>query len=210
MKKDIEPTAPYRTIHEILTLNRILTTTIVLCSLGTSAFFGWLSYDLYQRSHNGAFAVNTDGTIIPLRWTDQQENLQVEAKAHLERFHTHFYGVDASNYERNLDRALWLGDSSVDDLYRQKKSEGIYNRLLQYSLVQKVTKISSDVDLGTDPPSFRTVTRFEVDRGSIVDRYELVSSGKLVQVDRNYPHNPHGLLITDYFENSLKLLQDEN
>ena len=46
-----------------------------------------------------------------------------------------FYHIDASNYEKNLEKALWLGNSSVDALYRQKNADGVYNRLLQYSLV---------------------------------------------------------------------------
>ena len=44
-----------------------------------------------------------------------------------------------------LEKALWLGNSSVDNLYRQKKADGVYNRLLQYSLVQKVLSIDSQI-----------------------------------------------------------------
>jgi hypothetical protein len=85
-----------------------------------------------------------------LKLVSQQENLNVEALAHLELFHTYFYNIDASNYERNLEKALWLGNSSVDALYRQKKADGVYNRLLQYSLVQKVLSIESKVDIQND------------------------------------------------------------
>ena len=45
---------------------------------------------------------------------------------------------------------------------------------------------------------------------TITDTYELVSTGNLIVVDRNYPNNTHGLLITNYFENSLKKLNNEN
>ena len=58
--------------------------------------------------------------------------------------------------------------------------------------------------------AFRTTTIFEINRGSIIDTYELVSTGKLITVDRNFPNNPHGLLITDYFENTLKKVNDES
>jgi len=66
--------------------------------------------------------VNTDGSVIPLRLVSQQENLIVEVLAHLDLFHRYFYHIDASNYEKHLEKALWLGNSSVDALYRQKKS----------------------------------------------------------------------------------------
>ena len=134
----------------------------------------------------------------------------MEALAHLQLFHNYFYNIDASNYEKNLEKALWLGNSSVDNLYRQKKADGVYNRLLQYSLVQKVMSIDSQIEEKNGVYTFKTVTIFEINRGSIIDTYQLVSTGNLMTVDRNFPNNPHGLLITDYFEKSLKKLNDEN
>jgi hypothetical protein len=39
----------------------------------------------------------------------------------------------------------------------------------------------------------------------------LISSGQLIRIDRNFPNNTHGFLITNFFENSLrKLEQYEN
>ena len=93
-------------------------------------------------------------------------------------------------------------------MFRQKQAEGVYNRLLQYSLVQNVISIQSKVELESEPYKFKTVTIFQINRGSIIDTYELISSGNLIHVDRNFPHNPHGLLITDYFENTLRKLED--
>tara|TARA_B100000949_G_scaffold192398_1_gene176340 strand:- start:11665 stop:12174 length:510 start_codon:yes stop_codon:yes gene_type:complete len=167
-------------------------------------------FNINKKVLNNAFAINTDGSIIPLKLVTQKENFKVEALAHLELFHNYFYNIDASNYEKNLEKALWLGNSSVDNLYRQKKADGVYNRLLQYSLVQKVLSIDSQIEEKNGVYTFRTVSLFEINRGSIVDSYELVSTGNLIAVDRNFPNNPHGLLITNYFEKSLKKLNNEN
>ncbi|MGZ0014615.1 conjugal transfer protein TraK [Yeosuana marina] len=198
----------YKNIYTILNINRFIVVSVVLCALGSSTFSGWIVYDIHKKALNNAFAINTDGTVIPLKWVTQKENFQVEALAHLELFHTYFYNIDASNYEKNLEKALWLGNSSVDNLYRQKKADGVYNRLLQYSLVQKVLSIESQLDIQTEPYQFKTTTVFEINRGTIVDTYELVSTGNLLVVDRNYPNNTHGLLITNYFENTLKKVQN--
>ncbi len=200
----------YRNIYSVLKINRFIVMMVVLLALGSSGFSGLMVYDIYRKSMNNAFAINTDGSVIPLKWVAQQENLKVEALAQLELFHTYFYNIDASNYEKNLEKALWLGNSSVDNLYRQKKADGVYNRLLQYSLVQKVLSIESELDLSKEPYQFRTTIIFEINRGKITDTYELVSTGNLLVVDRNYPNNTHGLLITNYFENSLKKLNNEN
>lgn len=201
---------PYKNIYTVLSLNRFIVILTVSFSLVSCAFCGWIVYDIHKKALNNAFAINTDGSVIPLKWVEQKENLKVEALAHLELFHSYFYEIDASNYEKNLEKALWLGDSSVDNLYRQKKADGVYNRILQYSLVQKVLSIESEIDLQQSPYQFKTRTVFEINRGTVVDRYELISSGNLVIVDRNFPYNTHGLLITNYFENTLKKISDEN
>ena len=200
----------YKNIYSVLKTNRFIVISVVIGSLLTSSISGYLLYDIHKESMNSSFAINTDGSVIPLKWVAQKENLQVELLAHLELFHTYFYNIDASNYERNLEKALWLGNSSVDDLYRQKKADGVYNRLLQFSLVQKVIEVESQINLDRQPYGFKTVTVFEINRGTVVDRYELTSTGNIIMVDRNYPKNTHGLLITNYFESSLKKLSDEN
>lgn len=197
---------PYKNIYAVLKLNRFIVLAVVICASLTSTFSIWMVFNTNRTALNSAFAINTDGSIIPLKLVSQKENFGVEALAHLELFHNYFYNIDASNYEKNLAKALWLGNSSVDNLYRQKRADGVYNRLLQFSLVQKVLSIDSQIEENNDTYHFRTTTKFEINRGSIIDTYELVSSGNLIMVDRNFPNNPHGLLITDYFENSLKKL----
>ncbi len=201
---------PYQHIYAVLKLNRFIVIAVIVCAFCSTLFSGWMVFSINNRAMNNAFAVNTNGEIIPLKLVTQKENFKVEALAHLELFHHYFYSIDASNFEKNLEKALWLGNSSVDDLYRQKKADGVYNRLIQYSLVQKVLNITSEIAEQEEKYSFKTITVFEINRGSVVDTYELVSTGNLITVDRNFPNNPHGLLITEYFENTLKKLNNEN
>ena len=200
---------PYKNIYTVLKLNRFIVLAVVIGALITSTVAVVLVFKLHRQAMENAFVVNTDGSVIPLKLVDQQENFEVEALAHLERFHTYFYHIDASNYEKNLEKALWLGNSSVDNLYRQKKADGVYNRLLQYSLVQKVVQIESQIELQNDKVYFTSTAIFEINRGSVIDVYELISTGKLIQVDRHFPNNTHGLLITDFFEKTLRKLKNE-
>ncbi|WKB81774.1 conjugal transfer protein TraK [Cellulophaga lytica] len=198
---------PYKNIYSLMKLNRFVVLTVVITAALTCIVSLILVIQLHKEMVHNAFVVNTDGHIIPLKLVSQQENLEVEIQAHLELFHTYFYNIDASNYDKNLDKALWLGDSTVDALYRQKKADGVYNRLLQYSLLQRVLKIESRIDIQQEPYRFETTTIFEINRGSIVDVYELITTGNLIHVDRNFPNNTHGFLITNFFENKLKKLE---
>ncbi|MEP5339267.1 MAG: conjugal transfer protein TraK [Algibacter sp.] len=195
---------PYKNIYNVLKTNRFIVFTVVIGAVLTCIVSVLLVMKLHNQTVNSAFVVNTDGSIIPLKLVTQQENLGIEVLAHLELFHTYFYHIDASNYEKYLEKALWLGNSSVDALYRQKKADGVYNRLLQYSLIQKVLSIESKIDIQSTPYHFETKTIFEINRGSIIDTYELTTTGNLIHVNRNFPKNTHGLLITDFFENTLQ------
>lgn len=197
---------PYNNIYKVLGQNRFIVLSIIIAATTISAIALLLVLKLHNDVLNKAFMVNADGQVIPLKLVDQKENLEVEALAHLELFHDYFYGIDPSNYESNLEKALWLGNSSVADLYRQKKVDGVYNRLLQYSLVQKVLGIKSKIVLDKEPYLFETKTIFEINRGLSTDIYELTTTGKLLRVDRNFPKNTHGFMITDFFENTLRKL----
>lgn len=198
---------PYKNIYNVLKLNRFIVLTVIIAATLTCIVSVVMVIKLHKETVNSAFIVNGDGSVIPLKMVSQLENLGVEALAHLELFHNYFYNIDASNYEKNLEKALWLGNSSVDGLYRQKKADGVYNRLLQYSLVQKVINIDTKIDLQNEPYGFETKTIFQINRGSVVDTYELTTSGNLIHVNRNFPKNTHGLLITNFFENQLKKIE---
>ena len=200
---------PYKNIYSILKINRFIVLAVVAICLLTCVFSILTVYSFNRSMLNSTFAVNTDGSIIPLKLVSQKENMEVEALSHLDLFHQYFYGIDESNYQKNLEKALWLGDSTVDNVYRQKKADGVYNRLLQYSLVQKVISVNTELTLTPKTTSFQTEVIFEINRGSIIDKYQLITTGNLILVDRNFPHNTHGLLITNFFENSLKKLNNQ-
>ena len=200
---------PYSNIVNVLRSNRFVVITVVIMAFTATIICSWLTYTIYRKSLNNAFVVSTDGNVIPLKLVSHRENLEIEAKAHLDNFHRYFYDLSASNYKQQVEKALWLGDSSVDHVYRQKKADGVYNRLLQYALVQKVTHIASEVNVSREPFPFRVRTMFEINRGSVTDTYELITTGQLIPVARNFPSNPHGLLVTQFFENSLKKISNE-
>ncbi|MBW8242550.1 conjugal transfer protein TraK [Muricauda oceani] len=199
----------YKNITDVLRLNRFIVLAVVILCLLTSGLSLGLLYHYQKKLLNSAFAIGGDGAIVPLQLVDQQQKREVEALTHIDRFHRLFYGIDGTNYRDHLEKALRLGDASVDAIYRQKRSDGVYNRLLQFSLRQQIEQVEIELDLKSEPYGFRARTLFEVHRGTVTDRYQLDTSGKLINVDRNFPHNPHGLLIIDFYEDSLRKLKPQ-
>lgn len=198
---------PFKNIQQVLRLNRLVVLSVVIVCGLVCIVSVMLVIKVHSESLDKAFVVSSDGAVIPLQLADQRENLQVEALSYLEQFHRWFYGVEANSYEKNMEKALWLGNGSVDAVYRQKKADGFYNRLLQYSLVQQVQAVHTQINMTHEPHVFETRTVIQINRGNVTDTYELVTSGKLITVARHFPHNPHGLLITDFFENSLRKIE---
>jgi hypothetical protein len=194
----------YQNIHNLFRINRIIVISVVVMAFASSGVSAWMTYQIHREALSNAFAIDTSGAILPLSWEEASKQREVEALAHLEQFHRLFYGIDAATFEEHLERALWWGDQSVNELYKQKKSDGLYNRLLQYSLVQKVVSIESHLQPEKEQLPFTTRLVFELRRGEVTDTYELITTGTLIPVERQFPHNPHGLLITEFFEKSLK------
>lgn len=200
---------PYKDIYTVLGTNRL----IVIASLAV-AFLSILSalffaFFMHKKTLNSSYAINLDGSVLPIELRETKESFDIEVKHNLDMFHRAFYDLNANNYETQLEKALWLGNKSVDELYRDKKAEGVYNRLVQFNLVQKVIEIETQIDTRTLPFQFQTVVLFDVNRGNTVDHYQVITKGNLVKIDRNYPHNPHGLLITNFYEEQLKRLPNE-
>lgn len=199
---------PYKNIFDVLRTNRFIVLATVVCSALVCIVSVLMTIKTHKTALHSAFVVSDQGDVIPLKVVDQRENFEVEALSHLAHFNNYFYHIDAHNYKAQIEKALWLSNTTVADLFRQKQAEGVYNRLLQYSLVQQVISVQSEVDLKSEPYAFKTVTIFQINRGASTDTYELIATGNLIHVARHFPHNPHGLLITDYFENSLRKLED--
>jgi hypothetical protein len=199
----------YQNIHTLFRINRLIVISVVIMAFASSGVSAWMTYQIHRESLQNVFAIDASGAVLPLSWEAQSAHREVEALAHLEQFHRLFYGIDAATFEEHLERALWWGDASVNELYKQKKSDGLYNRLLQYSLVQKVVAIESRLEPQDNRIPFTTRLVFDLRRGEVTDTYELITTGVLIPVERQFPHNPHGLLITEFFEKSLKKLSDE-
>ena len=67
---------PYKNIYKILKLNRLIVLAVVICALLSSSFSLLMVYNMNKTALNSAFAINTDGSIIPLKLVTQKENFR--------------------------------------------------------------------------------------------------------------------------------------
>lgn len=144
--------------------------------------------------------LDNEGDIIPYKWMNRKEAIDVEIKHHLQLFHEYFYQYSSLNVVENTEKALWLGDSSIQQLYVKRKNEGWYNRVRMYNINQKITIDSLKLYGFDEPYHFKAYCTLNIAQGNLLDAYHFESEGQIIFTDRNYPLNPHGLLITKYME----------
>jgi len=63
--------APYMNIYSILRLNKFIVLSVIIFALFSSTFSLWMAFTTNKKALNSAFAINNDGSIIPLKLVSQ-------------------------------------------------------------------------------------------------------------------------------------------
>ena len=191
-------------IYKTLIVNRMVVWGLTFAFIVSSAIFAYALNDLYTKQLNTVLVLDTEGEVIPMKWLQRDENIKVEIKDHLEKFHTYFYQYDAFNVEKSLEKALWFGDNSIEQLYIKRKNDGWYTKVLNYGIKQTIEILPEDIEIesNSEPYSFRVKAVLSITQDDQTIRYSFETTGLIIFVSRNYPLNPHGLLITRFAENN--------
>jgi len=189
-------------IYKTLIINRLVVWGLMISFVCSSAIFAFSINNLYAKQLNTVLVLDSNGEVIPMKWMQRDENIKVEIKDHLEKFHTYFYQYDAFNVEKSLEKALWFGDNSVEQLYIKRKNDGWYTKVSNYGINQRIEILPENIEIqgNSEPYSFRVKAILSITQDEQTVRYSFETTGLIIFVSRNYPLNPHGLLITRFAE----------
>jgi len=189
-------------IYKTLIVNRMVVWGLTIAFIVSSSIFAFSINNLYSRQLNTVLVLDTNGEVIPMKWMQRDENIKVEIKDHLEKFHTYYYQYDAFNVEKSLEKSLWFGDNSVEQLYIKRKNDGWYTRVSNYGIKQTIEILPENIEIqgNNEPYSFRVKAILSITQDEQTVRYSFETTGLIIFVSRNYPLNPHGLLITRFAE----------
>jgi hypothetical protein len=189
-------------IYKTLIVNRMVVWGLTIAFIVSSAIFAFSINNLYSRQLNTVLVMDTNGEVIPMKWMQRDENIKVEIKDHLEKFHTYFYQYDAFNVEKSLEKSLWFGDNSIEQLYIKRKNDGWYTKVSSYGIKQTIEILPENIEIqgNNEPYSFRVKAILSITQDDQTVRYSFETTGLIIFVSRNYPLNPHGLLITRFAE----------
>lgn len=129
--------------------------------------------------------------------TDYEISIDIEAKAHINRFHELFFTLapDDKYIQYNIEKAMYLGDESALLQYNTLKERGFYNNLISASAVFSI--ITDSIHFDKSAMSFKYYGRQRIERKTSVLFRELITEGNILQTTRT-ENNPHGLLITNW------------
>lgn len=151
-----------------------------------------------------AYYVATDGEVIPARYAQRRDNIEIEIRHHLAMFVDDWYSLTQYNWEEKAEAAGWLGGNSLRDAFLTRKKAGFFNRFIQSNVVQEAS-ISDLQILPVEDGSFtfEMVVDVQERMDSYVRLWRILSSGTIHVIERSWPHNPHGLVIEPYLETKI-------
>lgn len=129
--------------------------------------------------------------------TDMEITLDVEVKAHVNRFHELFFNLapDETYIQHNIEKAMYLIDESGLVQYNTLKERGFYNNIISASAQFNI--MSDSIKFDETTMKFTYYGRQRIERRSSILYRQLVSEGNIQRTTRT-EKNPHGLTIVNY------------
>ncbi|MDY3538183.1 hypothetical protein PG275_09240 [Riemerella anatipestifer] len=185
------------------------TATWVVGMVAIASVFGSLlfSFSVYQNSTENIYGINEKGELIPLKKLEVQNANLIQAKANIEYFVDQYYNLDAYSMKRKSEKVLWLVGSQPTKIIKDRMKKGYFDEFLSVAgLIQSAEILQQTLKITkTDPYEAEFVVRIQRVNAGISDYYDSHIKMKMERVERNYPFNPYGLLITQFSENLVRV-----
>lgn len=182
--------------------NRAVITIAIIAGLSIISAFAF-AFMVYQNSTENIYAINEKSELVPLKKRDLKDANLIQAKANIEYFVQLYYTLDAYSMKQKRERVLWLVGEQPKAIIRDRAKKGYFDEFLSIAgLTQNAEILQHTLKINDEAPyqaSF--VVRIQRINGGIVENYNNNITLTMDRVNRNYPYNPYGLLITQFSEN---------
>lgn len=151
---------------------------------------------------NTAYILTEDGQAALIKGVSVNEidvYRKPEILNHIRMFHKSFWEIDQFNFERRINKALYLSGRSGKQLYKTLQANGHLAKLVTENLTQKIEIDSIKVNDQVIPYEARLYGKLKVSRTD--QKVESVNEFRAKFVLHNVARtnqNPHGLLIENY------------
>lgn len=183
-------------VENKIKLAALISGTSIVCSLilCVVVFFGALN--MVQSERNQIYVLNGE---IPLvaEHTEQALNLDIEAKAHVNRFHDLFFTLppDDDYIKYTLEKAMYLVDESGLKQRNALQEKGFYSGILSQSAAFSI--MCDSISFQKETMHFVYFGTQRIERKTSILKRQIITEGDLQRIPRTN-NNPHGLLIVNY------------
>ena len=152
---------------------------------------------MVDEAHKKVYVLDSNHVPIMVSQNSMEETLDVEAKSHVEMFHSLFFTLapDDKYINYTMEKAMYLVDETGLAQYNALKEKGFYNNIMGTSAVFSI--FCDSVKFNKDEMTFEYYGRQRIERRTSILMRKLVTAGSLKKVPRT-ENNPHGLLITNW------------
>lgn len=179
-------------IKMTLIISVLVVSASVIISLGSLIIARGMVADAHKRVYV------LDGTVpVLVKETTMDETAGVEAKSHIEMFHSLFFTLapDDKYINYTMQKAMYLIDETGLAQYNALKEKGFYNNIIGTSTICSI--FCDSIHLNMKKMSFIYYGRQRIERRTSILMRSLITAGNLKRVPRS-DNNPHGFLITNW------------
>ncbi|SJZ83716.1 conjugative transposon protein TraK [Sediminibacterium ginsengisoli] len=168
---------------------------IVIGSLSVSMYALYQNAVLSARMQDRVYILS-NGKAAEVFSSSRKENVAVEARDHISRFHQLFFSLDPDEkaIASTIKKALYLADGSAKKQYDDLVESGYIAGVISGNVSQEVTIDSVQVSVTTAPYLFRCYATVQIIRSTSIVIRNLITHGQLRNTARS-DNNPHGFLI---------------
>lgn len=173
---------------------------IVAIFVSASALF--LAYKTSVNYQRNIYAIDGKGEIIPLRLLEKEDSREIEIKANLDRFVDLYLDLDGLSMKAKQEKLLWLLGEAPTTVMKDKVNKGYFNEFINIAgLTQKAYILGNTLNVTRkEPYRAKFTVRIQRINDNISKFYNCDIECEMINVNRNYPLNPFGLLITNFTE----------
>lgn len=177
----------------------------LVCVVG-SLFF---AYFVYAEAQRNIYTINGQGELVPLSVLPEQEADLIQAKANVAYFVDNYLSLNANSMKSKQEKILWLIGKQPTAVINDRIKKGYFSEFLTIAgLQQNAYILENTFKISNSAPYIaKCVVRVERANGNSITYYDDYLELKMEKVNRNYPYNPYGLLITQFSEEIKKIVE---
>nr|MBQ4455917.1 conjugative transposon protein TraK [Clostridia bacterium] len=155
-----------------------------------------MAFNFADNASSTIYVLNRDTPLVAAR-TRQDVTVDIEAKAHINLFHSLMYTLPPDNdfINENLEKAMYLVDESGLEQMNAMKERGFYSQIITASANFSI--MTDSIAFNEEDMSFIYYGTQRIERRSSLVYRVLITEGNIQSTTRT-ENNPHGMIITNY------------